>query len=121
MAKKERILYGIKGFSSWPVRRYINEAENVARWSPWAGISWMEDARQQLSLDTPFYKEFDQACARINARWKNKERYTWFNLSDFWAANEDYQETLNMSFYPRYLESSTGIIEFDNTIFLHNQ
>lgn len=115
MAKrKERILYNITGYASWPIRRTINEAEHVARWNPWVAHEWMEEARQGLSLDTMFYFEFDSACARINARWKNKETYSWFSVEDFWKKDKEIRN-------PTYLINTVGDIEFDETLFWTNQ
>ena len=115
MAKEGKILYGIKGFSSWPIRRTINEAENIARWNPWLAHQWMEEARQSLSLDNPFYCEFDEACSRINARWKNKERYHWYPNSNFWNQKGSPDKEIE------YLQNSSGDIEFEQSLFLTNQ
>lgn len=114
MAREERILYGVKGYSSWSIRRTISEAENIARWKPWIAHKLMEEARNAITLDAPFYKEFDEACARINARWKNKEQYNWFNVVEFWKIDKQVMQ-------PCYLEDSQGEIHFDETLFLTNQ
>jgi hypothetical protein len=87
MAKRKRALpprYSSAGYSVWSIRRTIAEAENVARWNPWLAHAWMEEARDQISLDNPFYTEFDEAVDRINAYWISLYKYRWFRETDFW-------------------------------------
>lgn len=111
---KEKILYNITGYNSWSIRRTISEAEHVARWNPWVAHAWMEEARQNITLDFPFYEEFDSACARINARWKNKEIYSWFSVDEFWKKDKQIMD-------PIYLENTVGDIEFDESLFWTTQ
>lgn len=94
MAKKRIYLpekYSSAGYSDWDVRRTIREAENVARWNPWLAHAWMEEARNQISLDKPFYSEFDDAVERINARWRILLKFRWFNEAEFWELNGEPQ------------------------------
>ena len=87
MAKKRTVLpekYGSAGYADWDIRRTIREAENVARWNPWLAHAWMEEALNQLSLDKPFFKEFDDAVERINARWRIIRNFRWYNEAQFW-------------------------------------
>jgi hypothetical protein len=72
------------GYSVWSIRRTISEAENVARWNPWLTHAWMEEARDQISLENPLYSEFDDAVHRINAYWRSLPKYHWFKEADFW-------------------------------------
>ena len=82
MAKLSSLSIG--GYSDWSVRRTLHEAVNVARYSPWCAIEWMEEARDRISIDNPLYDEFDEAAERINALWKSYERYQWFEPREFW-------------------------------------
>lgn len=72
------------GYSNWSIRRTISEAENVARWNPWLAHEWMEEALNQLSLDNPFYSEYNNAVDRINYRWELLKKFEWFNEGEFW-------------------------------------
>lgn len=74
------------GYNVWSVRRTIDEARNIARWSPWKTHEWMEEARNRLDIyDAPFHSQFDEAVHEINALWKSLERFSWFNPSEFWS------------------------------------
>ena len=77
--------YSATGYSVWDVRRTIREAENVARWNPWLAHAWMEEARNDLSLDKPFFTEYDNAVTRINARWRLLSTFHWFDENAFWT------------------------------------
>lgn len=112
--KKEKVSYEVQGYVNWSIRRTISEAEHVARWAPWVAHAWMEEARQDIDLDKPFYNEFDDACARINSRWKNKEFYSWFNIDEFWKLDKQQME-------PKFLRNSVGAIEFDRSLFWTSQ
>jgi hypothetical protein len=87
MARKVKLpaKYSATGYSVWDVRRTIREAENVSRWNPWLAHAWMEEARNELSLDKPFFSEYDQAVERINARWKLLSTFLWFDETSFWT------------------------------------
>lgn len=76
--------YSSFGYSNWTIRRTIREAENVSRWNPWLAHAWMEEARDQLSLDTPLYSEFDEAVDRINKYWLTISKFRWYNEAQFW-------------------------------------
>lgn len=96
MAKKRSVpaKYSAVGYSDWSIRRTIREAENVARWNPWLAHAWMEEARNALSLELPFFTEFDTAVERINARWRLLERFHWFDREEFWQLEgESYPTT----------------------------
>jgi hypothetical protein len=100
MAKRKAYLpdkYSSAGYSDWPIRRTISEAVNVARWNPWLAHAWMEEARNQISLDNPFYQEFDDAAAKINAYWRSLPKYRWFNEDAFWERD-------GMSYHPTYIQ-----------------
>lgn len=104
MAKKRTYVhekYASAGYSDWGVRRTIREAENVARWNPWLAHAWMEEARNQISLDKPFYSDFDEAVERINTRWRILRCFSWFDEDEFWELNGESRS-------PKYL---TYIIE----------
>jgi hypothetical protein len=92
--------YSAVGYSVWDTRRTIREAENVARWNPWLAHAWMEEARDMLSLDRPFFTEFDAAVDRINTRWALLQRFIWFDVDEFWKLNGE-------SYPPTYLVHST--------------
>lgn len=103
MAKKQFTLpekYASAGYSNWDIRRTIREAENVARWNPWLAHAWMEEAHNQLSLDKPFFKEFDDAVERINARWRIMRSFRWYNEVDFWQLDGQQRS-------PRYLKCTS--------------
>jgi hypothetical protein len=97
MARKVKLpaKYSATGYSVWDVRRTIREAENVARWNPWLGHAWMEEARNELSLDKPFFNEYDEAVKRINSRWLLLTSFAWFDQINFWSLDgESYPVTL---------------------------
>lgn len=87
MAKKQTLpaKYTASGYANWDTRRTIREAENVARWNPWLAHAWMQEALDQLSIDRPFFQEYDDAVTRINARWMLLRRFHWFNEAEFWS------------------------------------
>jgi hypothetical protein len=101
MAKRRTMpaKYSAVGYAVWETRRTIREAENVARWNPWLAHAWMEEARDELSLDRPFFSEFDAAVDRINARWQLLLRFHWFDSVEFWKLDGE-------SFPPTYLVHS---------------
>lgn len=72
------------GYSDWGVRRTLSEALNVARYSPWTAIKWMEEARNLIDINSPFYDEYDETAKSINALWKSYEKYYWYDAQDFW-------------------------------------
>ena len=83
------------GYAVWDVRRTIREAENVSRWNPWLAHAWMEEARNELSLEKPFFTEYDEAVSRINARWLLLTKFHWFDAESFWSLEgESYPVTL---------------------------
>jgi len=86
--KKEPSKYANFGYSVWDTRRIIREAENVSRWNPWLAHAWMDEAKNSLSLDRPFYSEFDAAVDRINYRWSLLKRFDWFDEGDFWKCDD---------------------------------
>ena len=74
------------GYNVWSVRRTIDEARNIARYSPWKAHEWMEEARNRLDIyEAPFHEQFDAAVHEINALWRSLERYSWFNKREFWT------------------------------------
>ena len=85
--------YSSFGYAVWDIRRTLREAENVARWNPWLAHQWMEEARNALTLDTPFYSEYDRAVDRINHRWLLLKRLRWFNELEFWEIDGETNET----------------------------
>lgn len=97
MAKKNKLppKYSAVGYAVWDVRRTIREAENVARWNPWLAHAWMAEALDMLSIDKPFFAEYDAAVDRINARWVYMSRLNWFNSVEFWKREDaEYPVTL---------------------------
>lgn len=85
MSKREKYAnFHGSGYTMWDIRRTIREAENVARWKPWLGHSWMEEALNQITLDNPFYSEYNSAVDRINDRWILLRAFDWFNEGEFW-------------------------------------
>lgn len=84
--------YSASGYSVWDVRRTIREAESVARWNPWLAHAWMEEARNELSLEKPFFKEFDAAAERINARWAYMSKLRWFDPIEFWMYGKELRD-----------------------------
>jgi hypothetical protein len=97
MARKRTlpIKYSASGYSVWEVRRTIREAENISRWNPWLAHAWMEEARNELSLEKPFFNEYDAAVCRINDYWLMLTRFNWFDENAFWTLEgESYALTL---------------------------
>lgn len=76
--------YSSAGYSDWGIKRLIREAENVARWNPWLAHAWMKEALDQISLDRPFFQEYDDAVGRINAYWKLLPKFRWYDEATFW-------------------------------------
>lgn len=77
--------YSGSGYSDWGIRRTIRESLNVARWSPWHAHAWMEEARDRLSLDEPYFDEFNKAVQAMNLYWLSLRHYRWYDESDFWS------------------------------------
>jgi len=72
------------GYSVWSVRRTMREAVNVARFSPWCAVDWMNEAKDRISLENPLFEEFDEAADRINALWRSYEKMYWYDVREFW-------------------------------------
>jgi hypothetical protein len=72
------------GYSVWSVKRTLREAVNVARYSPWCAVEWMDEAKNRISLENPLFDEFDKAAERINALWRSYERMHWYEAREFW-------------------------------------
>lgn len=83
MAKAKPTL-SMGGYSTWGVRRTLREALNVARYSPWTAIKWMEEARDFIDISSPFYDEYDDTARKINALWKSFEKFHWYDSGEFW-------------------------------------
>ena len=102
MARKRSIpaKYAGIGYSVWSIRRTIREAENISRWNPWLTHAWMAEALDQISLENPFFTEYDNAVARINAYWHMLPRFHWFDEIQFWSLEGE-------SYPPTFLRYST--------------
>ena len=61
---KAKPLFNTGGYSDWSIRRTLREAENAARWSPWCAVKWMEEARNRISIQDPFFDEYDKSAKR---------------------------------------------------------
>ena len=109
MARSRKTKIINTSYTIWPILRTIKEAEGVARWNPWLAYSWMEEVRNEISLDKPFYYEFDEAAARINNRWRLNSEFPWYVESDFWEAEDRPAERT-------YIESTRGGIEFAQSL-----
>lgn len=92
MAKRKHVYTG-SGYSVWSFGRLIREAENVARWNPWVAHAWMEEARNRLSLDVPYYSEFNYTAERINAHWELLKKFPWFDEGEFWELDGQVHKT----------------------------
>lgn len=91
MAKAKQSVLTRIGYSDWSVRRTIDEAENIARWSPWLAHEWMEEAAARLDIMyAPHHDYYDAAVKRINAYWKQHRKYRWFNEREFWKDGKTY-------------------------------
>ena len=44
MPKKSETTSPSFGYDSWSRRRTIDEAKNIARWSPWTAHEWMAES-----------------------------------------------------------------------------
>jgi hypothetical protein len=91
MVKSKNLPDKHSGYNSWSIKRTIREASNIARWSPWHSHAWMEEARDSLSLDYPFYSEYNAAAREINLYWLRLNNYRWYNESEFWAIDGEPQ------------------------------
>ena len=97
MARKNSLpaRHSATGYAVWDVRRTIREAENISRWNPWLAHAWMEEALNEISLDKPFFTEYDEAVSRINAYWLMLAKQRWFDETNFWSLEgESYPLTL---------------------------
>jgi hypothetical protein len=77
--------YTSPGYVVWTFARTIREAENVSRWNPWLAHAWMEEAKNMLSLDLPFFSEYDRCTDRINRYWSRMPMFRWYDEQTFWA------------------------------------
>ena len=84
MAKAKPTPFMPAGYSDWPIRRCIAEAVNVCRYSPWKAHEWMEEARNLISMQYPFYDDYDNAVDTINRTWRSFEKYQWYDAREFW-------------------------------------
>ena len=87
MAKRNAVpnKYTSPGYVVWTFARTIREAENVSRWNPWLAHAWMEEAKNMLSLDLPFFIEYDNCVDRINRYWSRMPMFRWYDERSFWA------------------------------------
>lgn len=109
MAKTRKKAVPTTGYISWGIKRTIKEAENVSRWNPWLGHLWMEEARNSIDLDNPFYTEFDEAAARINNFWRIIKGFSWYEEADFWGALDRPPECT-------YIKSTLGDVDFSESL-----
>lgn len=91
MIKSKNLPDRHSGYSDWGIKRTLREAKNVSRWSPWHAHAWMDEARDALSLDYPFYSEFNEAAEAINAYWLLMRRFRWYNETEFWKIDGEPQ------------------------------
>ena len=98
MAKKQSVpsKYTAPGYVVWSFGRTIREAENVSRWNPWLAHAWMEEARDMLSLDRPFFTEYNACVDRINYYWSRLPMFRWYDEHTFWTND-------GFSYTPTYL------------------
>jgi len=111
MAKKKPTTFSV-GYSDWSVLRLMREAQNVARWNPWKAHEWMDEARNQMTLDSLWYDEYDRTVDAINSLWREYQRHRWFSPRQFWSRG-------GIAHPPKWLEplaSSDSDISLD-TIF----
>jgi hypothetical protein len=86
--------YTSPGYVVWTFARTIREAENVSRWNPWLAHAWMEEAKNMLSLDLPFFTEYDRCTDRINRYWSRMPMFRWYDEKAFWSKDGfDYPPT----------------------------
>lgn len=86
MARKKTQAFTI-GYADWSPIRLMREAENIARWNPWKAHEWMDEARNQLTLDSIWYDNYDETVDRINALWRSYTRHSWYEPRAFWSRN----------------------------------
>ena len=55
------------GYNVWSVRRTIDEARNIARYSPWKAHEWMEEARNRLDITKLRFTNSLTAVHEINS------------------------------------------------------
>lgn len=91
MVKSTSLDASKSAYSTWSIKRTLREAKNISRWSPWHAHIWMEEARNALSLDAPFYSEYNDTAKEINLYWIRMRRFRWFNEADFWGIDGEPQ------------------------------
>lgn len=91
MVKSKNLPERYSGYNSWSIKRTLREAHNIARWSPWHAHAWMEEARDALSLDYPFYSDYNRVAEEINCYWVHLRRYRWYNEAEFWSIDGEPQ------------------------------
>jgi hypothetical protein len=91
MVKSSTLEKSSSAYVNWGIHRTLREAKNVSRWSPWHAHIWMEEARNYLSLDAPFYSEYNDAATEINLYWLRMRKFRWFDEAEFWSIDSNPQ------------------------------
>ena len=86
MPKKTEKSTLIQGYSTWSRRRTIDEAKNIARWSPQIAHEWMAESIQGASIDEfDALERHDKAADEINAMWRRRSKHYSYDEKEFWG------------------------------------
>jgi hypothetical protein len=86
MPKKTEKSSLIHGYNPWSRKRTIDEAVNIARWSPWTAHDWMAEAIQGATIaDYDILEKHDKEADKINAMWRRRTKYHFYDEKQYWA------------------------------------
>ena len=86
MPKKTEKTSFVPGYNVWSRRRTIDEAKNIARWSPWIAHEWMAESIQGASIDEfEILERHDKAADEINAMWRRRAKHYYYDEKEFWG------------------------------------
>ena len=76
MPKKSEKSSFVTGYNTWSRRRTIDEAKNIARWSPWTAHEWMAESIQGASIEEfDILERHDKAADEINSMWRRRSKH----------------------------------------------
>ena len=86
MPKKTERTSFVPGYNVWSRRRTIDEAKNIARWSPWIALEWMAESIEGASIDEfDILERHDKAADEINSMWRRRSKHYFYDEKEFWG------------------------------------
>ena len=86
MSKKTEKSILLQGYNPWTRSRTLDEAKNIARWSPWLAHEWMAEAIQGASIEEfEVLDKHDKVADEINTMWRRRTKYRFYNEKEFWG------------------------------------